>query len=476
MKKSKHGKKSALLQSASSSGIAANKTRRIAISLGFVLLALIFAIAFGEAFQPPIKKNNGFGWDGSSYGKMSAQFAAGETVRAQMPFVRRLATPWLAAQAARATAETDDIASEDILRGFKIVNLAAAVAAALLLAAWLAFHLRHWRLAALLGSLYVWHWIAPVRYVIFYPAYADPLFHLSLAASLWAMEWVKKSDYSYLSILSLATAVAAGVAVRESALVAGVAALFCGNPVAAFLAAPRGKKLRAFGRAAPMRLWLPLAAGALVYLLARNAAVATQVADSESVRQVRDGFDYFIEQSASVFMRKGMGVFILGWFYAFGPILAVALFYWRDVRNFLLANERLTVVVLITIAFCLIGGEDNERILHWMSPVFLLALGVAVEKNLAVFLRAPILISFLLASQLIAQRVFWLIPTHPSEFPRVLPLLFTPWSSEFPFLDLYAHYGGLTTQAIALAQYLAFTALICFWLRVRANARETKNA
>ena len=463
MKKSNQGKKSALAQLASSPGIAANKTRRIAASLGFVLLALIFAIAFGEAFQPPLKQNNGFGWDGSVYGQMSAQFAAGETVRAQMPFARRLATPWLAAQAAQAMAETDKIAPEDILRGFKIVNLAAAVAAALLLAAWLAFHLRHWQLAALLGSLYVWHWIAPVRYVIFYPAYADPLFHLSLAAALWAMEWVKKSGYSYLSILSLAVAVAAGVTARESALVAGVAALFCGNPTAAFFAAPPGKKLRAFGRAAPARLWLPLAAGVFVFLLARGDG----------------GSDYFIKQAASVFMSKGAGIFILGWFYAFGPILAIALFYWRDVRNFLLAHERLAAVFLITIAFCLIGGDDNERILHWASPVFLLALGVAVEKNIAVFLRAPVFISLMLASQLIAQRVFWLTPTYPSEYPRVLPLLFTPWSSEFPFFDLYAHwgvtqYGGFATHAITLAQYLAFTVAICFWLRF-ASTREWKN-
>ena len=177
----------------------------------------------------------------------------------------------------------------------------------------------------------------------FAPAYTDPLFHFSLVAALWAMEWVKKSGYSYLSILPLTAAVAAGVAARESALVAGVAALFCGNPAAAFFAAPRGQKLRAFGRAAPARLWLPLAAGVFVFLLAHGEAIPTQVVEDNIVRQVSGGFDYFIEQAASVFMRKGVGIFILGWFYAFGPILAVALFYWRDVRDFFLANERLAV-------------------------------------------------------------------------------------------------------------------------------------
>ena len=87
---------------------------------------------------------------------------------------------------------------------------------------------------------------------------------------------------------------------------------------------------------------------------------------------------------------------------------------------------------------------------------------------------------FLLASQLIAQQVFWLIPIYSSESPRVLPLLFTPWSNEFPlFFDLYAHWGvtqydGFAAHAIALAQYLAFTVAICFWLRF-TSTREWKN-
>ena len=430
--------------------------RRILFSVGFVSLALIFAIGVGVAFQPPLKHNDGFGWDGSVYGSMSAKFVAGQPVRAPMPFVRRFATPWLAAQAARATADTASVAPKDILRGFKIINLAAAIATALLLAAWLAFHLRHWSIAALLGSFYVWHWIAPVRYVIFSPAYVDPLFHLSLVVALWAMEWVKKSGRSYLSILSLAAVVAAGVMVRESALIAGVAALFCGNPTAAFLVAPVGKKLRAFWRVVSPRLWLPLAAGLFVFLLLGDDG----------------GSGYFVQQAASVFMGKGVGVFVLAFFYAFGPVLAVALFYWRDVLDFLSAHERFAVVFLITIIFCLIGGDDNERILYWAFPIFLLSLGVAVEKNLVVFLRQPVFVLFLLVSQLIAQRVFWLIPAYPSESPRLLPVLFTAWSSDFMFFDLYAHWsierGGLAVQFVSLLQYVAFSVLIMMYLRRRA--------
>ncbi|HXD75878.1 MAG TPA: hypothetical protein VN628_19165, partial [Vicinamibacterales bacterium] len=126
------------------------------VALCLVMLTFAGVGVYSYATQKIVLTRFG---DGDEYFFAAEQRVAGQTVRAEVPYVYRVALPWLVAETFPG----------DIERGFRFYNTIAAFASTVLLLFWLqAFGVRA-GVAALTTILYVVNWISPTRFMYFYP-------------------------------------------------------------------------------------------------------------------------------------------------------------------------------------------------------------------------------------------------------------------------------------------------------------------
>src|SRR6266542_6183142 len=89
--------------------------------LALAMFALVNVVS--AVLQPQIAVNNGQGWDGAAYYAVAEQISHGQAPTAETPFVYRVGTPVLA----------ELLFKNDLLLGFKVVNLLADALITLLL-------------------------------------------------------------------------------------------------------------------------------------------------------------------------------------------------------------------------------------------------------------------------------------------------------------------------------------------------------
>ena len=158
-----------------------------------IVLAMFVLVNIVSAFsQAQIGVNDGKGWDGAWYVTVAQEISGGQPLVAEAPFVYRVGTPALAALVDR----------DNLILGFKVVNLAANVTLTLLLMVWLRLFVKDWRvrLGLILAFLLQWH--GPIRFVHFYPVAADNWFAALLLAGLLAIHSLEKR-VSWLAIAAV---------------------------------------------------------------------------------------------------------------------------------------------------------------------------------------------------------------------------------------------------------------------------------
>jgi hypothetical protein len=398
----------------------------------------LFALTnvLGALYQEPIEINQGRGWDGVHYAKMTEDFDAGRKLAAKVPFVYRPAVPWLASLAP----------GEEIVRRFRLVNVVANVLSLVLFWIWLRPYVGRASIRILLATLFIVSFNALTRRVYFSPVLADYWDKVWLFAGLIAIReaktWPRVTSLALLSTISFF-----GVWVREVLLLIPVAFLFADNPLR-----------RAPGRRFGFRItppapssFLPLLAGALALFLVRM-----------SVEPSQSG--YFLEAITRWVGHKQLHDVLYAWFITYGPILVIPLFDWRSSARFLARHQYLLVYLVAFSLLAWVGGSATYRLLYWTCPVVFLLVGRSLDRRTALF-ATPLFAFTMALSWVISQRVFWPLPqaTLPTEAP---PTFLTPLGPDaflFDVIGMGSHEVGL----IALAQYLVLSAglLLYLWRR-----------
>jgi len=125
-------------------------------------LIVLAALALSAVSQHSLTAENGLGWDGSQYARMTSQ-CWHETISAFEPFVYRIGAPCIAALLP-GTPKTS----------LFTLNLGASVLFMFLLTAWLRRFVPDTVVGWLVAGMAM-HWLGPLRYTWWYPTYIDPL-------------------------------------------------------------------------------------------------------------------------------------------------------------------------------------------------------------------------------------------------------------------------------------------------------------
>lgn len=386
-------------------------------------------------------------WDAVQYLLMAEQLAAGQVVAAEAPYVYRLGTPWLVAT----------FWPGDLMRGFFLLNVASASAVGVALSLWLRQGID--RLGVRLGlvALYAAAWHGPVRYTHYNPAYVDPLFLVFAFAGL-AVVSSMRDGITPVRIAALTALTIAGTIGRETMLLVPAAALFVLNPLPLPGVTGEGR------RAIPWPVLAPLAAGAV------TLAVMFQIVEADTTR------NYFA--AAAQWIRKAPTSYLLAWFTAYGPVVAVLVFDWRGVARDLATRQHLLAYLGMCTVLAYFGGSDTERFHFWALPVVYLLLGRAVERRWPV-MRGALVAGSLLACQAVAARVFWAIPDTQLEAPALgaadglVALIYGVLDRLFVIdhfhWNLWSSFGSQPFKLLRLATYFVVTAAFVWALSRRAR-------
>ena len=394
--------------------------------------------------QDRITYNSGRGWDGVVYYNIAEQFSRGQLPDADAPFVYRIGTPFLASLIARG----------DLLAAFWLINVLANAVTVFLLWVFFRMHLRDWRIRIALLVLFMTQWHGPIRFVYLYPAYVDPFFFVFLIAGLILVTKLK-SSVSVGSIVALVALMFIGVTFREAVLMVALTVPFIVNPITTDLL--QWKQMKQNFTSVRVSFLLPAVAG--ICGLVVTHLLATQ-ANNYSFLRTAHWWAY----------GKPLPGYILAWFIAFGPVLAVTLYDIRGCWTFLMRQQHLLIFILGFSVLAWVGGSDTDRILYWSMPVVYVLTGKAIERQHALLRSVPILATLTIL-QAISQRMFWATPDFPNPFSHKVPFL-THIGRECPMLDLYSYHAHQLVQSVSLLQYALCTIVILLCLYNRSIKRN----
>src|SRR5256885_6648612 len=306
-----------------------SEPRRSPLLRELVLAAALFLLADAAvaATQPLIDVADGKGWDGASYYTVAQQLASGERPTEEAPFVYRLGTPFLAAT----------ISPNDLIAGFVVVNAAANALTAMLFFLWLRPFIPDLRIRLALLAAFVLMWHGPIHFFHFYPVSAE---HLTYAINLLGLfgAYALRERISVRLVGALALLAVVGAAVRETALLAPAALPFARNPLRLARRLP----------SAPIPLFLPLAAGALALVLVHRPGAPT------------DDFG-FARAIVVWFTEKSPLVYVLGWWTAYGPLLALPVIGWGRSLAVPGSHQLLSAFLAVCAVLWWIGGQGTQR-------------------------------------------------------------------------------------------------------------------
>ena len=419
----------------------------------------LFAVvsAWAAATQPAERI---FG-DAQMYHRMAQQFGEGQLpVAVEAPFVYRPATPWLASVfnplLSRVLPRGVDFAIEGSsglkgVPGFYLVNIVATFVTVHLLVVWMRLFDLDVRLRLLALTLWLIEWYAPTRFVYFYPVNAEPLFLLSVVATLLVTERLRRAPVGVAS-LAVTPILFVGTLARESIVVV----------LAAFLASR-------MSRAAGVERWR------LASLTLPIAAVAAALALTRAIAAPTNTFNV-AEEAIRLAGEKPFFTWVLAWCFTFGPsALAVALAGHRDSWSFLKAHPHLALYLVLVAFLAFVGGTDTERILGWAAPVVFLLTARVTGQQATLLQRRPVLTTVLILVQLASARVFWPIPVGVDD-ARTFASLGLEWSSVMAMLDkalvienyyanLWSFFGSRAVHAWILVADLGFMASVVWLLK-----------
>jgi hypothetical protein len=414
------------------------------IEILLCVTAFLLVTLLSDYFQPRITYHDGKGWDGAYYSRMAEQFAHGERISTEGPFVYRVGLPILAAL----------LDKGDLLSAFRHINLVANVLILCLFMVWLRCFLNDWKIRFLLVLMLLTQWLGPFRFLSFYPATTDNCQFAFLLLALLGLQVARQREIA--GVVWVGMAVFIGTFFREAVPLVGFAMLFLNNPIH-FPGLAQG--LRELRPAGAVRLPKPL------YFLPMIAGLGALACTHLMVQKTADGY-YYWKTALLWIYDKPWPTYLQAMFIVFGPAMVLVLFNWRKSWAFLESNQSLLAFLGAVFVLGYVGGNDTERYLYMATPVMYVLIGKAIEDNRLVLQSKP-LVLMLVGTQLIAHRAFWTIPDFPSNDRTPLPVLTVP-SSRFQYLDLWSFHGNRLIEAVSLAEYVLLAFLLILWLNNRA--------
>lgn len=421
-------------------------TARTPIALEVIFaagVAAVFAVWSATTQQPTTAVT----WDAQQYYLIASQLAAGQTPAAEAPYVYRLGVPWVVAQAS----------PTDPPRGFFVFNVLCGLLTAPLLSLWLRTGVDRVAVRLAMVALFASAWHGPVRYVYFNGGYVDPPFLLFVLLALALLHIIRTRPRAWmLAAFSLLTI--AGTLVRETMILLPISALVMG----------KRNTLESKRARFDWNMAAPIAAGAV------TIAVTHAIVDADTTRS-------FVA-AALQWIRKPPSAYLLAWFTAYGPVLALLMFDGRRVLGDLKAQPHHMTFLGLCAVLAFLGGSDTERFVFWAMPVVYLLVGRAFERQLPLLKGAAIAAGVVIA-QAVSARIFWPIPDPGAE---TAPLAGTEsWPERlYAFFDrllvidhfhwnLWSSFGSAPFRVARLASYVMVTAAIVLVLRRRARELRT---
>jgi len=411
--------------------------------VAFAIVALAFvAISVYSASIQKITLTR-FG-DGDEYFFAAEQRVAHETIRAEAPFVYRIALPWLVA-----TTFPDRIEL-----GFRFYNIAAAALSALLLLVWLDRFGITPGVAALTTILYIANWIGPARFLYYYPIYVDPPFiALSMAALL--LIHALRQRFSWPRLAALSAVCFIGALFRETMLFAPVAFLFANvDLVSPAQSAPR----------------VPAVARLIPLVVTLIAVVLCHLMPSEPRRVLP-----FISNVVFLFRTKALFTLVLAPFMTFGAVIAFVMYDWRAACGLIGRHFYLLVFCGGCFAAGYLGGHETERYFLWAAPVVYLLVAGALERHGAALMRSAWVFVLVVGAQALGEHVFFGIP-DPSlavgDWATLRTVGERAWGAinrlvivdDFSW-NIWSYFGSRPFHALLLGIYVAFSAFLIAYLR-----------
>ena len=397
----------------------------------FAVLLSVITIAISHSLQPEISYNDGLGWDGVNYHQMAKQVANDEQISTKAPFVYRIGLPYLVAK----------IYPENIKSGFLFLNWLFTILNSVLLALLLARFINRKWVIYLLVFFYITQWHGFLRFGSFYPVQVDPLAITLILASLLVL---LKRGISQLDVILIAVLTLVGVFVREI-LVLPAALLI----MKAYFY-DKKSKFTELVEVNKLFLILPFVLFLFVY-----ATIRLSVEPTTSHK--------FYNAAADMLYTKSLFRFIHSWVVAYGAILILPALFYKQTWTYLKQHKIMMTYLAVIIVFSYIGGADTGRIAYWGFPVVFILAGRVLDEielskaNLS-FLYALLII------QIIAQRIFNIIPDFPSNCEGTIVLL-TPIGNCFPYLNLFPAHSELIPAIIGFAEWSIVIAVLWWWKR-----------
>ena len=391
-------------------------------------------------------------WDAEQYYLIASQLAAGQVPAAEAPYVYRLGLPRLVAQAWPA----------DAARGFFVVNVACGLAAAAWLALWLRVGVDRLAVRLAVVTLFAAAWHGPLRYVHFNGGYVDPPFLLFVLLALVMLQGMQERARPWPMAVFTALTIA-GALVRETMLLLPASALLLGNPIR------RGSSPRDWVGRLRWILLVPIAASMAV------VAVTHAVVIADTTRS-------FLAATLQ-WIQKPPSAYVLAWFTAYGPVLALLAFDWRAVLADLRDRQHLSALLACCAVLAFFGGSDTERFVFWAMPVVYLLIGRTFERHLGLFTSAALGVGLAIA-QAVSARIFWSIPDPRLETmplasgaglaDRLYAVADRVFVIDHFHWNLWSSFGSRPFRLVRLALYLAVTGLLIWAMHRRSRQVVTR--
>jgi hypothetical protein len=352
------------------------------VVLAFVLASLTFAST------QPVHPREGLGEEGQIYHAMAKAMPRELPPTGVAPYVYRLGMPLAAATVAKSL---DWV----IAAGFDRLDLVFGALSVVLLTILLQRHVESMfaRLVVIIAFIVEPH--SPVRLSYMHPLSTDSAVMAGLLAGLITIEWFHSRPSPARAVM-LSLLVAVGVTFHELMLIIGVCALWMPRP-----ADSRGR----FAAMERSGAWLPMISGTIA-LVAIRAWIEPTPSDYSLVRELTRGFT-----------EKSVLQIALAWFLVFGPLLALAAYFWKSTFEYLRERPVFVTYLLLCVVWAWSSRDHIERGFALASPVvyILIARSLAlVSVNPASARMAGVLVL-----QGLSSRVFSRIG-GPIETPNIV--------------------------------------------------------
>lgn len=425
-----------------------------------ILITLLFlVICFIYKGQQRVTLNEGQGWDGAHYYPIAEQIKNNAThIKGELPYINRLGTLLLVGTYSR-------MMEIDLLNSALIINLTGIFIATVLLLIWLRIFIDVFWIRTLLLLLFMLNWQVPLRWSYYAPMSTDAWGAAFLVGGLLLLHHIRKahthnrSIWGYVLIFSVVVAI--GNLFRESNAVLAVAILFILNPIQG-LNIDRSKWKEIYFVKRSLFMFLPII----------SVVICNSIVSNFQVIDPQNGYSY-IRAVITWFYEKSLPEYVLGICIAYGPLILLVPFYFREFKVFFFERQELFILLLISLIFGFIGGSDTERITFMSSfPIFFILIGMAIKNIFNSSQRWWLYI--LLILQTIAFRLYWALPDYPSDVTNIPVPFFTLIGDHFQYLFLYSHHGHLIINTILFVEYFVLF-LATFYIlhnKVKASSKQ----